>query len=145
MSEFSWDIQKAISAKLLDGQPEGERIIIPEIDDPVAILDDIPSETKYPYIVIGEETSIDNDTKDHAGTQHTITIHTWSRYLGMKEVKLMQKYVVDKLHEVDISFDHAEVINVRREFDRVMVEVDGITRHGISRFRIVVYNSEAKI
>ena len=144
MSEFSWPLQKAVFEKLLDGVADGERIIIPEIDNPVAILDEIPAGTKYPYIFIGEETSIDGDTKDRTGAQHTITIHCWSQYAGQKEVKLMEKYLVDKLHEKDISILGANVVNIRREFDQVLIEIDGITRHGVSRFRIVVFNNEGK-
>ena len=95
-----------------------------------------------PYIVIGDETSIDNDTKDNAGAQHTITLHCWSQYVGMKEVKLLEAYLVDKLHQTNITLPSAEVILIRREFDQVLIEEDGITRHGISRYRIIIYNRE---
>ena len=142
MSEFSWPLQKAIFDKLLDGSADGERVAIPEIDDPVAILDDVPSDTKYPYIVIGEETSIDNDTKDNAGAEHTITIHSWSQYIGLKEVKLMEAFLVDKLHQSIITMPNADIVNIRREFDQVLVEPDGITRHAISRYRVIIYNRE---
>ena len=143
MSEFSWPLQSAIFTHLLDGAANA-RVAIPQIDDPVSILDDIPTDTKYPYIVIGEETSIDADTKDFAGAEHTITIHSWSRYAGQKEIKIMEAWLVDKLHEKSIPLPRATVVNMRREFYQVLVEVDGITRHGISRYRVTIFSSEVK-
>ena len=143
MSEFSWPLQSAIFTHLLSGAA-GHRVNIPEIDGPVAILDDIPSETNYPYIVIGEETSIDADTKNLAGAEHTITIHSWSQYSGQKEIKIMEAWLVDKLHEKSIPLPRATIVNMRREFYQVLVEVDGITRHGISRYRVTIFSSEVK-
>ena len=49
------------------------------------ILDDVPQGTNYPYVQIGEETSIDAGLKDKEAQEYTLTIHIWSRYRGNKE------------------------------------------------------------
>ena len=105
------------------------------------VFDDVPEGTAYPYIVLGEDTSISISTKDKDIHEHTLTIHVWSQYRGQKDVKTIMKQVFDTLHNSVISVSGASGINCEQEFSQTLLEGDGITRHGIMRFRAVVSDS----
>ena len=104
------------------------------------VFDDVPENTAYPYIVIGEETATNIDTKDKDAHEHTLTIHVWSQYRGRKEIKNIMSSVYTTLHNASITVSGASLVNIRHEFERTLLESDGITRHGVIRFRAVVFD-----
>jgi hypothetical protein len=104
----------------------------------VPVFDHVPQDTKYPYIVVGDDTSVPWDTDDSTGTESTVTIHAWSQYRGRAEVKDLLAQIYDALHRQDIAIEDVHVIESIAEFQQTIVESDGLTRHGIIRFRITV-------
>jgi hypothetical protein len=134
MALHSWELQKAIFSAL-DGSTVG-------MDGAnVPIFDDVPEDTKYPYVVIGEETASNNGTKTVDGIEHTLTIHAWSQYRGRREIKEIMQSVYENLHNTAITVSGASLVNIRQEFNTTMAETDGITRHGVMRFRAVVFDN----
>ena len=134
MSFHSWNLQKAIFAALntnVTGLSGAN----------VSVYDDVPQQTAYPYVQIGEETTSNNGTKTLDGNEHTLTIHVWSQYRGRGEIKTIMKSVYDLLHNTAITVTGASLVNVRQEFSTTLAENDGITRHGIIRFRAVVFDN----
>mgnify|MGYP003109840586 CR=1 FL=1 len=97
------------------------------------ILDDVPQGTDYPYVQIGEE--------DKDGQEYTLTIHIWSRYRGNKETKEIAERIYTLLHNSAISVSGASLANIRNEFFTVLVDDDGLTRHGVMRFRAIVFDN----
>ncbi len=104
----------------------------------VPVFDNVPQDTKYPYVVVGDDTSVPWDTDDSTGTEATVTIHAWSQYRGRAEVKALLAQIYDALHRQDIAIEDVHVIESIAEFQQTVVESDGLTRHGIIRFRITV-------
>ena len=104
------------------------------------VFDDVPENTNYPFVRIGEETILDNSTKDLQGQEITITIHAYSEYRGKREVKQILGAIYDALHDSDMIVSNANLINFRFEFSDIVTESDGITRHGVMRFRAVIYD-----
>lgn len=104
------------------------------------VFDDVPENTNYPFVRIGEETILDNSTKDLQGQEITITIHAYSEYRGKREVKQILDAIYDALHDSDMIVSNANLINFRFEFSDIVTESDGITRHGVMRFRAVIYD-----
>jgi hypothetical protein len=49
--------------------------------------------------------------------------------------------VYDILHESSLSVSGADLINMRFEFSDIIKENDGITTHGVQRFRVFVLSS----
>ena len=136
MSLHSWNFQRAIFSTL-----DGASITDVNSNDITGVFDDVPENTAYPYVVIGEETAIDAAAKDRDGHEHTITIHVWSQYRGQKEIKQIMEQVFTALHDTDIIVSGASLVNIRCEFEQTLTENDGITRHGIMRFRAVIFDS----
>jgi hypothetical protein len=134
MALHSWELQKAIFAKL-DGSIVGLSAAN------ISVFDDVPENTSYPYVVIGEETATNNGSKDLDGLEYTLTVHVWSNYRGRREIKEIMQSVYENLHDTAISVTGASLVNVRQEFNTTLAENDGITRHGVMRFRAVVFDN----
>ena len=105
------------------------------------VFDDVPLSASYPYIAIGEETSIDYSVKDIQGGETTINLHIWSQYKGSKETKQIMDKIHDLLHNSNLSVSGFNLINLRFEFSDIMRDPDGITRHGVMRFRAIILGS----
>jgi len=133
MSDHSLELQKSIF-NALDGDSTLQSLV-------TDVYDFVPESTAFPYVKIGEETSIDNGTKTLQGNEHTLVIHTFSRYRGSKEVKEIMSRIYALLHESSLSVSGASLVNLRFEFSDVIKENDGFTSHGLQRFRAVVYDS----
>jgi hypothetical protein len=134
MALHSWELQKAIFAQL-DGSIVGLSAAN------ISVFDDVPENTSYPYVVIGEETATNNGSKDLDGLEYTLTVHVWSNYRGRREIKEIMQSVYENLHDTAITVTGASLVNVRQEFNTTLAENDGITRHGVMRFRAVVFDN----
>lgn len=134
MSLHSWELQKALFSTL-NGSVTG-------IDSAnVPVYDDVPENTAYPYVILGEETTANNGSKTLDGVEHTVTMHAWSQYRGRREIKEIMQSIYSLLHNAAISVSGASLVNIRQEFSTTLAENDGITRHGVMRFRVVVFDN----
>lgn len=93
---------------------------------------------QFPYITIGEDTHTDWSTDTESGDDATITIHTWSRYNGRKELKEIQGLIYGALHRR--SFDVAGYALVSCDWisSDSLIDADGETRHGVQTFRLLL-------
>ncbi|MEK9769605.1 MAG: DUF3168 domain-containing protein [Betaproteobacteria bacterium] len=135
MGLHSWELQKSIYTTLNDAT------INDNGGSDVPVYDDVPEGSSYPYIVIGEETSNNISTKTKQAHEHTLTIHVWSQYRGRREIKEIMSQIYTQLHDSAIVVSGASLVNLKQEFEQTLTEGDGLTRHGIIRFRAVVFDS----
>lgn len=103
-----------------------------------AVYDEVPENSAFPYITMGGGQAVDFSTKDLDGSEVSITLDVWSRYKGSKEVKNLMDRVHTLLHDSSLSVTGHNLINMRFEFGDVLRDPDGITRHGVMRFRAVM-------
>lgn len=107
-----------------------------------AVFDHVPQSAAgeatapFPYLAIGDTTEAEFDTDDSTGREFTVTLHVWSRYLGMAQVKNIMDQVKIVLHNQVLAVTGELVVFVYWEFAEVFLDPDGITRHGVTRFRI---------
>jgi len=135
MSLHSWELQKAIYSAL-NGNVTG----IGGTGN-VSVYDDVPEQTSYPYVLMGEETTSNNGTKTLDGLEHTLTIHAWSQYRGRREIKEIMQSIYSLLHDSAITVAGASLVLIRQEFSTTLAENDRITRHGVMRFRVVMFDT----
>ena len=111
---------------------------------PARVFDHVPqdlwaapdSDGNYPpYVVIGQSKTQDFDSKTSNGCEQVLTIHSWSRHHGFKKTKEIMAAVVDALDRQSLIVAGHDLIQIRFEFSDTFLEEDGVTRHGLQRFR----------
>ena len=105
------------------------------------VFDEVVENASYPFVALGEETAIDYSTKDLDGGEFTINIHVWSQYKGSKQTKEIMDRIHDLLHDSSLSVSGFNLANLRFEFSDILRFPDGITRHGVMRFRAIILGS----
>jgi len=131
MTDFAVTLQTTVYNALLASNPLTTKL------GGNNIYDFVPENTAFPYVKIGDQTMVDDGTKTKKGTDFTLMIHTFSRYRGSKEIKEIMSLVYDVLHESSLSVSGA-MNNMRFEFSDIIKENDGLTTHGVQRFRVFV-------
>ena len=102
------------------------------------VLDNVPDEQAFPYIVIGAAVATPDDTHDHEGWQIVCPIDTWSQARGNKEVESIQADLDRLLHHQVLPVSGATWIYSRCDYAEPIRDPDGITRHMNARYRIWV-------
>lgn len=102
------------------------------------VYDEVVEGATYPFVALGEETAIDYSTKNTNGGETTINVHIWSQYKGSKETKQIMDRIHDLLHDSNLSVTGFNLINLRFEFSDILRDPDGVTRHGVMRFRAII-------
>ena len=103
-----------------------------------AVYDEVPENSSYPYVNIGADAQNEYDTKDLNGSDVTINIDVWSQYKGSKEAKNIMDRVHTLLHDTSLTVTGFNLVNLRFQSSGVLRDPDGITRHGVMRFRAVM-------
>lgn len=101
------------------------------------IYDDVPQNAAFPYVVVGDDTSIALDDDCGNGFESTVTIHVWSIYSGRKEVKTIMGNIYNALHRYDLPISNGYTIATNYDYQDTFLDPDGVTRHGVIRFRLL--------
>ena len=136
MGYHSFDLQSAVYS-LLSGDSSLDTLIGDgRIYDSVA-----PQDSAYPYVVIGMETVSDVGTNTLDGNIYNLNIEVWSQYRGQKQIKEVMERIYNLVNNVSISVSGADSVMSNVNNTTTMVEVDGITRHGIVNVDFTIYDS----
>jgi hypothetical protein len=135
MAEAGWVLQQAVFAAL-DGDASLDALI-----GAGRVFDHVPENQDFPYVTVGEATAVDASTMGKDGQQHTITLHAWSRGRGRKEVKQILGAIHDLLHKSTLAITGHVHAGTIFEFSETFVENDGLTYHGVARYRSVTLDA----
>lgn len=102
------------------------------------IYDSVPQDATFPYVTIGEDIHSAWDTHYEVGSWVSITIHVWSRHKGKQETKSIQGLIYNALHRVSLSSPGFNFTAVDFDSSQSFLDADGLTRHGVSTFRVLV-------
>ena len=131
-SDSQWPLQQAVYAALT-----GDASVQALLGNPARVFDHVPQDSVFPYVVVGEVTSGPFDTKTEDGLDQTLTIHSWSRYRGLKETKEIMAAVTGALDQQALAVSGHDLVLLRLTFGATVLDPDGLTRHGVQRFRAV--------
>ena len=100
-----------------------------------AVFNDLPQSddnSVFPCVVIDAQidNALNTDTTD--GFDSTVLIHTWSVQPSNVEVSAIQDVIYSLLHRKKASY----ISGISCELSEIMRDPDGISRHGVQRFRI---------
>lgn len=126
----AWDLQVAIFAQL---QASASLLALVS-----AVYDHTPENAVFPYVVIGDGVASKDDADDTVGASHLVDVHTWSRYRGKKETRLIQQEIHEALHRSTLTVANAVFVDCTCELEETFLDDDGLTRHGVQRFRVLL-------
>lgn len=89
-----------------------------------------------PYIVISDSNLSTDDNDNGFRFEGVFNVHTWSNKRDMIIVGNLQKAIYDALHHYELPMNGYEIIDLHQEFSDILLDPDGITSHGVQRFRI---------
>lgn|SRR5262245_58501636 len=129
-----------IKSALLPLQAALKTLLSGALGTGIPVYDDVPEESRKPYVVIGDQTMIGWFWKLTGGTEITTTIHIWSEYRGRYEVETIKNTIMQSVtgNEFNLIPSGFNCLPAVFEFGETFQEPDGITRHGILRFRVNV-------
>jgi hypothetical protein len=99
------------------------------------IHDHVKPGAPLPYVVIGDGTAVDAGGIEVDAQEHTLTIHCWSETPSTLQVKRMVAAVRAALHDRPPVLEAGRCTNLRCEYHETIRDPDGITHHGVMRFR----------
>ena len=134
MSDFSFEVQKAIYAALTAGSP-------PAIAEG-RVYDSPPENVAFPHVEIGEVQSIPDDTSksntaDDEGISEFRELHIWSRYNGYKEAIDIGSQIHAALHGVSLTVTGRASALAWVRNKRFFRDPDGVTRHGVVSIEVI--------
>jgi hypothetical protein len=131
MTAASWALQRSIY-QTLSGSPELTSLLGGD-----RIYSDAPQAAPLPYISLGQTVNLDWSTGTEDGTEHSLTLHVWSRADSAAEVHEIMQVIRTLLHDKPLLLDDHYLVNLRHEFTEARRDPDGETMHGIVRYRAV--------
>lgn len=102
------------------------------------VFDAVPQGQAFPYVTLGEDNHNEWDTVTSLGSDASITVHTWSRERGRKETKAIQGEIYDALHRAEMTHPGYRIVSIDWEGSQSFMDADGLTRHGVQTFRILL-------
>lgn len=108
------------------------------LSEPVYGSGNVPDNIEDRYVVIGNNTAIDWSTDGRTGFETTVTIHTWDtlpKSHGFYYLKLLMGEVYITLNRATLAVSGYNVLELDYEFSESMLDPDGLTTHGVQRFR----------
>ena len=106
---------------------------------PVPIVDRAGPNQSFPYITIGELYGNETDTLGEQSQDFEFTAHVWSRQKGMAECQALMEKVKDALDRKRFPAATFQWVSTIWEFAQTLRDPDGITSHGVVRFRVLVF------
>ena len=104
-----------------------------------AVFTHVPQDLgAYPYVVLFD-VGLDSDNNHcHLGFDGTVNIHSWSDDRDMAVVGNIQKAIYDALNYSNLTMTGYTLIELHQEFSTILRDPDGITLHGVQRYRIIL-------
>lgn len=96
-----------------------------------------PDNAAVPYVVIGDATAVDAGASLRDSQEHTVTIHVWTVEPGKLQLLNIMAAVRAVLHDADLALSGGALANLRQEFSNTTGDPDGVSQHGVMRYRAV--------
>ena len=129
--DSSWELQEAIFTALTGDAPLMAMI--------TGVHDHVPQDTAFPYVTIGGGTAISWGAAGVDGVEATLVVELWSRERGHKDAKQILSEVHRVLDDADLPVSGHNLVRLDFEFTEFLLDADGITYHGIARYRAVTH------
>lgn len=131
MADAAFALQKAIVSRLT-----ADTALLSLLGG-ARVYDDVPEREQFPYITFGHSVERDFSTGSDGASEHTLTLHVWSRARGRKEALSILQAARAALHDNVLTLEGHRLVNLRHEFSDARRENDGESFHATMRFRAI--------
>lgn len=104
------------------------------------VYDRPPQNVTFPYVSIGPETAFPWEAQNLDGFDVTIQVDTWSRQPGRVEARQIMAAISAALHGQPLMVHGHALVMAALEFQTALDDPDGLTVHGVQRFRFVTHS-----
>jgi hypothetical protein len=108
------------------------------------LYDNVPGDTGFPYVTLGEALVGDNGTGDSEGAEHRLAFNVYSRGGGRSEAKAIMGALDAALRDAALTLDGFTLVNLRFLDAETRREPDGATWRGTIRFRAATEPSQER-
>jgi len=132
-----WPLQQAVYDRLT--ADAGLTALLAE--GAAGVFDHVPQASAFPYVTIGEASAAPGElaSKTEAALAQSLTLHVWSRDRGFGETKRILAALAAALDDASggapLTVAGQTLVALRFEFAATFLDPDGLTRHGVQRFR----------
>lgn len=102
------------------------------------ISESLSNDDPFPKIWIEDGGADDWSNKDDNGLEAFVNLHVGSQKEGTKEIRGLMDKCHSALHNVDLVLANGQSVLCQFVRHDVVIDSDGITRHGIMRFKLLV-------
>jgi len=102
------------------------------------ISESLSNTDPFPKIWLEDGGADDWSNKDDNGLEAFVNLHVGSQKEGTKEIRGLMDKCHSALHNVDLVLANGQSVLCQFVRHDVVIDSDGITRHGIMRFKLLV-------
>jgi hypothetical protein len=107
------------------------------------IFDTVPQAQVFPFITIGEADVTPFDSHTQNGFEGTFNVHVWTRHSslgarGRAQTHEIMGEVYRIIHGASLTVTGFRVIVLRYDFSNIVEQTDGLTYHGVTRFKFMM-------
>lgn len=109
------------------------------VSDP-RVYDHVPDVQKFPFVTLQIKPMSDRGNQSFEGVEIDYQINVWYRAPGRGdlEVQKIQERIDFLLHKRDICIEGWNIITHRRSTVNILDEPDGVTKHGVQIFNLML-------
>lgn len=102
------------------------------------ISESLSNTDPFPKIWLEDGGADDWSNKDDNGLEAFVNLHVGSQKEGTKEIRGLMDKCHSALHNVDLVLTNGQSVLCQFVRHDVVIDSDGVTRHGIMRFKLLV-------
>ena len=102
------------------------------------ISESLSNADPFPKIWLEDGGADDWSNKDDNGLEAFVNLHVGSQKEGTKEIRGLMDKCHSALHNVDLVLANGQSVLCQFVRHDVVIDSDGVTRHGIMRFKLLV-------
>lgn len=111
------------------------------IQQQCGVYDHAPDDCVYPFYEIGDIQASSWDSHTFDGHEIEFTIHTWTQAQGKKVCLDLMSRLYELLHNTDLMLNSQKTVALRSGLNTIMLDPDGRTFHGVSKFTLILGGS----
>ena len=103
------------------------------------VYDEPPQNRAFPYVELGTIQTLPDRADCVEGSESFLTLHAWSRGVGMVETRRVIGAVRDALQDAELALEGHRLNLLEFQDARTLDDPDGLTKHGVLTFRALTH------